>query len=118
MSTYPLFSDETKLTFDRQILAVLESINDGFIILNNCWCYTYVNRAAESILQRKREAILGRNVWEVFPEAVGTIFWKKYNEAADTQTIVEFEELYPPFGKWFHVRVYPSEAGLSVYFQD
>ncbi len=118
MSTSPLFSDEMKLTFDSQVLAVLENTSDGFIILNNCWCYTYLNRAAETILQKRREDVLGKNVWEVFPEAVGTSFWTKFYEAADTQTIVELEDLYPPFEKWFQVHIYPSEAGLSVTFRD
>jgi PAS domain-containing protein len=54
MSTSPLFSDETKLTFERQIFAILESISDGFILLNTHWCYTYVNRAAEAMLQKNR----------------------------------------------------------------
>ncbi|MFL5627983.1 MAG: PAS domain S-box protein, partial [Ktedonobacteraceae bacterium] len=118
MSTSPLFSDETKLTFNNQALAVLENTTDGFITLNNRWCYTYLNRAAEKILQRRRADILGKNVWEVFPETVGTSFWEKFYEAADTQTIVEFEDFYPPFEKWFQVHIYPSEAGLSVTFQD
>src|SRR5437588_841158 len=117
MSASPPFPDETKLAFDRQILAALESINDGFIVLDTCWCYTYLNRAAETMLQKKREDLLGKNIWEINLEAVGTTFWEKYHEAAETQTIVEFEDFYPPFGKWFHVRVYPSEAGLAVYFQ-
>ena len=117
MSASPPFPDETKLAFDRQILAALESINDGFIVLDTCWCYTYLNRAAETMLQKKREDLLGKNIWEINPEAVGTTFWEKYHEAADAQTVVEFEDFYPPFGKWFHVRVYPSEAGLAVYFQ-
>ncbi|MFL5699855.1 MAG: ATP-binding protein [Ktedonobacteraceae bacterium] len=117
MSASPPFPDETKLAFDRQILAALESINDGFIVLDTCWCYTYLNRAAETMLQKKREDLLGKNIWEINPEAVGTTFWEKYHEAADAQTMVEFEDFYPPFGKWFHVRVYPSEAGLAVYFQ-
>src|SRR6266700_377624 len=117
MSIHSLFPDETKATFNKQILAIFESIDDGLIILNTRWCYIYLNHAAETILQKKREDLLGKNIWEINPEAVGTTCWAKYHEAADAQTIVEFEEFYPPFGKWFHVRVYPSEAGLAVYFQ-
>src|SRR5436305_2974918 len=118
MSTYPLFSDETKLLYDRQNLAALENIGDAFIMLDTRWCYIYVNRTAETILQKKREDLLGKNVWELYPEAVGTTFWTKYHEAADTQTIIEFEDFYMPFLKWFHVRIFPSEAGLAISFQD
>lgn len=118
MSTYPLFSDETELTFDRQLFAALENISEALIIFDTCWCFTYVNRAAETILQKKREDLLGKNVWEVFPEAVGTTFWTKFHEAADRQAAVEFEDFYPPFLKSFNMRVFPSEMGLAVYFQE
>src|SRR5947209_5303378 len=118
MSTYPLFSDETKLMYDGQVLAFLENIGDAFIILDTSWCYTYVNRTAETILQKKREDLLGKNVWEIYPEAIDTTFWTKYHEAAGTQTIIEFEDFYAPFLKWFHVRIFPSEAGLAIYFQE
>lgn len=118
MSTPPLFSDETTLTPEKQILAVLESISDGFVTLDTQWRYTYMNRAAEAILQKKREDVLGQNVWDVFPKSIDTIFWQKYKEAADTQTAIEFEEFSLSYNKWFHVRVYPSEAGIALYFQD
>jgi PAS domain S-box-containing protein len=29
-----------------------------------------------------------------------------------------FEAYYPPLEKWYSVRAYPSESGLSVYLQD
>ncbi len=90
---YAPFPDEVKLAFDRQIQAVLESIDDGFISLNSHWCFTYVNRVAESILQKKRQDLLGKKIWEVFPEVVGTVFWKKYYEAADTQSIIHVDDV-------------------------
>src|SRR6266496_2570350 len=50
LGTSSPFPDEAKLAFDRHILAILESIDDGFMSLNSHWCFTYVNRAAESII--------------------------------------------------------------------
>ncbi|SRR6266496_3204230 len=118
MSISSPFPGEMRPTFDRQILAVLESIDDAFLILDTRWHYTYVNRVAERILQKKREDLLGRNVWEVFPEAVGTTFWKNAYKAVDTQRVIEFEDFYAPFLRWFHVHMYPSEVGIAVSFQD
>ena len=118
MSISSPFPGEMRPTFDRQILAVLESIDDAFLILDTRWHYTYVNRVAERILQKKREDLLGKNVWEIFPEAVGTTFWKNAYKAVDTQRVIEFEDFYAPFLRWFHVHMYPSEVGIAVSFQD
>jgi two-component system sensor histidine kinase UhpB len=30
----------------------------------------------------------------------------------------EIEQYYPPLGKWFEARAYPSEEGVAVYFRD
>lgn len=35
-----------------------------------------------------------------------------------SQQPVEFEEFYPPLGRWFEVRAYPSAGALAVYFHD
>jgi PAS domain S-box-containing protein len=97
---------------------ILESITDAFFALDSEWRFTYVNSEAERVLQRPREELLGENVWEKFPEAVGSTFYREYHKALQEQTTVEFEEYYPPLETWVGVRAYPSEYGLSVYFRD
>src|SRR5579859_3161326 len=110
------FPDGTKLAFDG--LAVLESIDDGFVSLDTHWCFTYVNRAAERIFHRKREDLLRKNIWEVFPHVVGTVFWKKCHEAANSHTIIDVEDMYPSTGRWFSTRISPSEVGVIVSFHE
>ncbi len=97
---------------------ILESITDAFFTVDNRWCFTYINRQAEPLLQRQREELLGKNVWSEFPEAVDSTFYREYQRAVAEQVSVEFEEFYPPLDTWFAVHAYPYENGLSVYFQD
>ncbi len=118
LGTSSPFPDEAKLAFDRHILAILESIDDGFMSLNSHWCFTYVNRAAESILRKKREDLLGKNIWEVFPEVVGTVFWKKCYEAVAAQSIIDVEDVYPLTGTWFSLRISPSKARVALSFHE
>ncbi len=100
------------------VATILESITDAFLALDNEWRFTYVNRRAELLLQKTREVLLGRNIWEEFSVAVGSIFDKKYREAVTTQQVVQFEAFYALASVWFEVRVYPSKDGVSVYFHD
>jgi PAS domain S-box-containing protein len=118
MNEYPPSHSEATLTLDPHTRTILESISDGFVLLDTAWRIMYMNPQVESILDRTREELLGKNLWDAFPEAVDTPFWTKSHEAAATQAIVEFEDFYPSMLKWFHVRVYPSEAGLAINFQD
>ncbi len=96
----------------------LERITDGFLTLDEDWAVTYVNSAGRDIIGDAARDIVGRNVWEVFPEATGTIFEERYRQAMETQEMCSFEAFYEPLERWLEVRVYPSEEGLSVFFQD
>jgi two-component system, cell cycle sensor histidine kinase and response regulator CckA len=118
MSEYLPSHSGATLILDSYMWAILENMSDGFVLLDTTWRIMYVNPQAESILDRTREELLGKNLWDAFPEAVDTPFWTKFHEAADTQSIVEFEDFYPSTLKRFYMHVYPSETGLAINFQD
>jgi PAS domain S-box-containing protein len=101
-----------------QITNILESITDAFFALDQDWRFTYINSQPERLLQKSKNDLLGKNIWEVFPALVETKFYHEYNRAIAQQVSVEFEEFYPPLKGWFSVHAYPSRDGLSVYFQD
>jgi PAS domain S-box-containing protein len=102
----------------QQISKILESITDGFFTLDHQWRFTYFNQKAEQILQRTRTDILGQNLWEAFPEIVGSTFDREYHRAVAQQITVRFEAFYSPLEIWFEVHAYPSCEGLSVVFND
>lgn len=102
----------------KRILDILESISDAFFSVDRDWQFTYVNSQATRVLNRTREELIGKNIWEAFPEAVGSIFEQQYRHAVTEQVTTVFESFYPPLNAWFSVRAYPIELGLAVYFQD
>ncbi len=97
---------------------ILESISDAFFAVNREWTVTYWNNEAERILGTKSSDIVGKNLWEVYEDAVELDFYHQYHKAMKTGKLVNFEEYYPALEKWFDVTAYPSEGGLSVYFKD
>ncbi len=96
----------------------LERIGDGFIVFDREWRYRYVNRAAERFADRPRAELLGRVLWEVFPELVGTDTERVYRSAASGTNPVELELRSVLRKRWVAHRLFPSESGLSVAFQD
>ena len=103
----------------KETKSILASISDAFFSLDNQLAVTYWNDAAERILHRRREEVLGRNLFDAFPEARGSVFEINYARAAREQVRVEFETCFgvPPYANWYQVRVYPRGDGISVYFQ-
>lgn len=97
---------------------ILESISDAFYTVDSDWRFTYVNGRAEEFLQRTAEQLLGKRLWDEFPEAVGSEFYNAYKEAVSQGKRVTVEAFYPPFDRWFEAHAYPYVDGLSVFFND
>lgn len=98
---------------------ILDSISDGFFVLDNHFVVTYYNAAAERLLDRPANEVIGRPIFDAFPEARGSVFEENYRWAMDHKQPVAFETYFgvEPFINWYDVRVYPFEGGISVYFQ-
>ncbi|MCZ2829046.1 SpoIIE family protein phosphatase [Modestobacter sp. VKM Ac-2986] len=104
---------------ELRVTRVLEAMPAGFYSLDREWRFTHVNAAAEQLLLRGRDELLGRVIWDEFPAAVGSAFEESYRRAVETGETVMFPAYYPPpLDGWYELRAWPSSEGLSVYFLD
>src|SRR6478672_130360 len=71
----------TVIEAPEQAAHILESITDGFFALDDGWRFTYVNGAAERLLGKKRDLLLGRRVFEEFPNIVGRPVFRAWRRA-------------------------------------
>ena len=118
--------DITELTASQQVVAqqaqklntIFESITDALFVLDRDWHLTFLNREVERILQLNRQQVLGKLFAEAFPEEIGGVFEQYYQQAFRTGQAVHFEAYYAKQQRWFEVKAFPSEEGLSVYFSD
>jgi PAS domain S-box-containing protein len=102
----------------RQTAEILNNLNDGFFSLDEDTTVVFFNTAAERLLGRKAEEVLGRRLFDAFPEARGSIFEEKYTQAIREKEFINFETYFgaPPYTGWYDVRVHPMEEGILVYF--
>src|SRR5688500_15320997 len=100
-----------------QAVNILDSINDAFSTVHRDWRFTYINRKTEVLWGRRREDLIGKVLWEEFPQAVGTDAYHQHQRAAQERRPIEFETVSPIIDQWIEVNMYPSESGLSVYFR-
>ena len=102
-----------------RVVRVLEAMPAGFYSLDADWRFTHVNTAAERLLGRSRDELLGAVIWAAFPATVGSPFEESYRRAVATGAPVSFDAYYPaPLDGWYEVRAWPTPEGLSVYFLE
>jgi PAS domain S-box-containing protein len=97
---------------------IVDRVTDAFFALDTGFRFTYLNERAETLLKRSRTELIGRVMWDEFPQTVETQFPEGFHRAMDEQVPVSFEIYHAPLETWFEARAYPSETGLSVYMRD
>lgn len=103
----------------QEVYDILESMTDAFYAIDHEWRFIYINDQAAKLLRRTRHDILGKIIWEEFPESVDTEIYPTYLEVATLRKPQVIEEYYPPLETWFEIHVYPRVGGgVSVYFKD
>ena len=117
-AVYALKDVTEQRRLENELETILDRVTDAFNAIDSDWNFTYANERARELLNVGDDELIGKNVWEEFPSAVGSRFESEYRRAMKTQESVTFEEYSPVAEAWLEVSVYPSETGLSVYFRD
>ena len=97
---------------------ILESITDAFFAIDKNWIVTYWNSSAEKMLGKHKKEVLGRNLWEVYADVIGTPFHTHFNRAQMELRPQHFETRYGINDNWYDVSIYPSENGASAYLRN
>jgi light-regulated signal transduction histidine kinase (bacteriophytochrome) len=100
-----------------QIIKILQSVTDGFIVFDTNWRYLYLNDNAVVLARKSRKELLGTVVWEQFPDTTSILYVECHRAMAEN-TPRHFEYFYLPFEQWFECRAYPSKRGLALYVND
>ncbi len=101
-----------------RVLNILESTTDSYFELDGEWRFTYVNQKAEQLLGKDRRQLLGKQIWDVFPRTVQSVFFSTLHRARKTGENQVFDETIPTFEAWLEFHVFPSEDTTAVYFRD
>jgi signal transduction histidine kinase len=97
---------------------VIAGIADPLVVQDAGWRFTLINPAAARILESSgrgpADALIGRVVWDVYPEVVGTDFERGMRLAMRDRVPVTFEAFYPERGEWSQMHCYPLQDGSLV----
>ena len=103
----------------ERLFAILDGIGDGFYAVDRLWRLTFFNRAAEAFLRLKRCDVLGRSLWEVFPQLDGTEMATSYRQVMQSRNdeIFETRSTVRP-DRWVEIRVFATPEGLGMFSRD
>lgn len=102
----------------KSLVNSIENMSDSFITLDSKWRYKNVNCNAEELLGLKRENLIGKNMFDLFPEGKKGTFYANAETAIKTNKPVKFEIYSSRLNKWLEVRLYPLSNAVSFYFTD
>lgn len=105
---------------DARLAAVLDSIGDVYYALDGQWRLVLFNRRAEEFFGQNREDILGRHIWDLFPQGRATPFGDLLETAMRERTP---QRMSAPSalraGRTVDIRIVPlGEDGLGVSIDD
>jgi PAS domain S-box-containing protein len=103
---------------NKRVNSVIESITDGFFILNENWEYTYINQHLFLPKGKKAEEVLGKNIWDVFPETIGTLTYTEFHSAMNERVTVRFEAQSDAEDYWFEITAYPFDDGICCVLKN
>ena len=101
-----------------ELQAVLNEMDDGFLVLDRAWAIKFCNRRAAELVLRELADMDGRDFWSLFPD-------DRKHEARDAceREIAHgrpfaFEEYHAHYQRWFEVRFFAAGDGIGVFLRD
>ncbi len=96
--------------------AMLDSIGDGFIALDETVRFVYANRKAAALLGIGNDDLQGRVLWGEMPGLSNSRMGKRLIRAMRDKLPLEMEDEYG--GTRLALRAYPASSGLTIYLAD
>jgi PAS domain S-box-containing protein len=99
---------------------ILENMSDGFLVVNSISQeVTYVNRAAVQLSGKDKQQMVGRHLFEIFPEATEAIFTGNYHQTINTGRSTSFETYLgvEPYRNRYHFACSMGADSIFVHFR-
>ena len=70
------------------------------------------------IIGMRREDVLGKNFWEIFPDLVDSELEQKLYQVMLERKSTQFDFYYPAWNRWFENQIHPTTEGIAVICVD
>jgi PAS domain S-box-containing protein len=101
-----------------EIIKTVERMSDAFISFDRDLRFIYANASAAVMVEHTLDDLVGKVVWEVFPEEIAGAATATAFRAALAGESSEFEQFYERTGTTIEYRYHPSPGGVWVFARD
>lgn len=109
---------EREEVLQQRLDLALDSLGDGMVFLDESWRIVYANARSVELMARPFTEVVGRSVWECFPELADTDLEVAYQRAARDQVRTTVRTFDVHSDSWLDVTAYPTRGGLALYVRD
>jgi diguanylate cyclase (GGDEF)-like protein/PAS domain S-box-containing protein len=108
---------ERRRSLDERRYALLESLQDAFIILDRQWRFTHVNERAELLLRSDAADLIGKRIDQIFDPLASELF-PELQRAREMGAPIEFVQSFMSTGQAIEVRIQPSADEMLIHLRD
>lgn len=99
---------------------ILESIQDGLVVVDEKLRYLYLNKQAEKLIHKPSKTLIGKKFTDAFPNHNLNIsgLIKKVKKSWKEKKVATLEIYFKPLNKWYSLIIYPLNNKFSIIFRD
>ena len=103
---------------EARMVEALESITDAFISLDREGRYMYVNHVAAAMGQRQASELIGKVLWDEFPETRESGLLDAVERVIHDRKPAQFDYHHAASDRWTEWRAYPTADGVAALVTD
>jgi PAS domain S-box-containing protein len=97
---------------------LIESTSEGVVVIDHARRFAFVNRAAERMLRRRRQRLVGRRVADVLPAVAASPLFEMAARCLDAGRAESREMWAAPLKRWLRVRCESHARGALLFLTD
>ncbi len=98
--------------------SMIESMNEGLIVIDRDWRFAFVNTVAGELLERDPTKLIGKTLWSEYPLEEFTDLGLNCKKAMNENLSSASSGVSPRTGRWMENRIYPSPDGILIFYAD
>ncbi|GAB6055392.1 PAS domain S-box protein [Methanobacterium alkalithermotolerans] len=105
---------------DKLIGDILSTVSEGVISVDNNQNILFLNNAAEKILQRSCGEVLGKNIFDSFPEFKDSLLDEYCSQVLKDNIDISFESYFEKnsYPGWYDIRLTPEGQEIWIFFKN
>ena len=97
---------------------VFASVRDLLMTFDAEWRFAYINERALEFLELRRQAVIGKPVWEVIPWLAESPLAPEMKQILTERKPRRLEYRFEPRPAWFEINLYPLSDGVCLLATD